>query len=65
MKKGEVNELDYPVTQRVRVTAPIEVEVRSDGKIMTLFVAGQRVDVFKGMCIHILKAQKEYEKAAF
>ncbi|PSV50007.1 hypothetical protein [Photobacterium indicum] len=65
MKKGEINEFDYSVTQRVRITAPIEIEVRGGGKIMTLVIAGQRVDVFKGMCIHLLKAQREYEKSAF
>ncbi|CAH6804301.1 conserved hypothetical protein [Vibrio chagasii] len=65
MKLGQVNESDYPLTQKVRITAPIEVEVRGNNQVLKLFVNGKEVEVFRGMSVHLLNAQKEYEKAAF
>lgn len=65
MKIGKVCPNDYPVTKRVSITVPIEVEVRGDNQILTLIVNGNEVQAFKGMSIHLLKAQDEYEKAAF
>jgi len=65
MKIGKVCPNDYPVTKRVAITVPIEVEVRGDNQILTLIVNGKEVQAFKGMSIHLLNAQDEYEKAAF
>lgn len=65
MKKGDISKIAKPITQRKAITAPIEIEVRGDNQMLTLMVAGKPVGVFRGMCIHLLKAQEEYEKAAF
>ncbi|ENC6723382.1 hypothetical protein [Vibrio harveyi] len=65
MKIGKVCRNDYPVTKRVTITAPIEVEVRGDNQVLTLIVNGKELQAFKGMSIHLLSAQEEYEKAAF
>lgn len=65
MKVSKINPEDYPVSKRVSITTPIVVEVRGSDQVMTLFVNGKKVEAFKGMCIHLLNAQDEYEKAAF
>ena len=65
MKVGKINESDYPLTKKVLITAPIEVEVRGNNQVLTLLVNGKKVEVFRGMAVHLMKAQEEYEKAAF
>lgn len=65
MKIGKIVESDYPLTKTVLITAPIEIEVRGDNQILNLNVNGKKVEVFRGMAVHLLKAQEEYEKAAF
>lgn len=65
MQIGKVNANDYPIKKKVTITAPVEVEIRGDNQILTLYVNGKKLDAFKGMSIHLLNAQEEYEKAAF
>ncbi|CAK1923377.1 conserved hypothetical protein [Vibrio crassostreae] len=65
MKIGKIEKSDFPVTRKVLITAPIEVEVRGNNQVLTLIVNGKELEVFRGMSVHFLNAQSEYEKAAF
>ena len=65
MKIGKVDKTKYPVTKTVEITTPIKVEVRGNNQILTLVVNGKELQAFKGMCVSLLAAQDEYEKAAF
>ncbi|CAH6850123.1 conserved hypothetical protein [Vibrio chagasii] len=65
MKVGKINKTDFPVTRKVLITAPVEVEVRGDNQFLTLVVNGQELEAFRGMSVKLLNAQSEYEKAAF
>ncbi|CAH6927154.1 conserved hypothetical protein [Vibrio chagasii] len=65
MKVGKINKESLPVTRKVLITAPIEVEVRGDNQFLTLVVNGQELEAFRGMSVKLLNAQNEYEKAAF
>ncbi|CAH6962075.1 conserved hypothetical protein [Vibrio chagasii] len=65
MKVGKINKESLPVTRKVLITAPIEVEVRGDNQFLTLVVNGKELEAFRGMSVQFLNAQNEYEKAAF
>ncbi len=65
MKIKKVRKEDYPITKRVSITAPIEVEVRGNNQLLILKVNGKELDAFKGMSARLLKEQEEYEKTAF
>lgn len=65
MRISKIDKEAYPVSKKVTITAPVEVEVRGDNQILTLYVNGRELQAFKGMCVHLLNAQDEYEKAAF
>ena len=65
MKVGKINPDDFQVTKTVRITVPVEVEVRGNNQILSLKVGGKNAEAFRGMCSLLMKAQEEYEKAAF
>lgn len=65
MKVSKIDKESLPVTRKVLITAPIEVEVRGDNQFLTLIVNGKEQEAFRGMSVKLLNAQNEYEKAAF
>lgn len=65
MKVSKIDKASLPVTRKVLITAPIEVEVRGDNQFLTLVVNGKELEAFRGMSVQLLNAQNEYEKAAF
>lgn len=65
MKRGVINKQDIPITKVITLTMPMSIEVRGDGKMLTLIADGKEIEMFRGVLQSLEKLQAEYEKAAF
>lgn len=64
MKKGEINADSIPISEKIKITAPVEVVIkRGEFTVTELRVDGKPVPHFRGFANVLLERQREFEEA--
>lgn len=61
MKKGEINADSIPISEKIKITAPVEVVIKKGEFTVTeLWVDGKPIPHFRGFANVLLEKQREF-----